>query len=381
MRLSATERIIRDAEDQDDVTTLSPGNRDAGDALSNVDVDLGGMDDGDDGDGDDQEGATLVDTERVAIALKELRSYGVPPARAPSNTTGSYGVQPALQPSNTRPSQSLKSPTGHDFQGLPRPAASPGPVAAPVSPVLAGRSLRSPGAFAPSLPRMPMPGLATFAAPAHGGLGPNVVLTPPAEVAASSGAAGRRYRGILIVCVTAAVVALGVGAWTARWGASRTPATVADARAKGGLSAGKPNGTPRAVVSPVVVQTVPEAAAAPTPVAERIPEQGTVVSPSAADRSPSASGSPASLAPRRDQGSAVTNKARIVRNQAAVKASQRKLKAAQAAKAAKAAKSAKAAVARARSTRVLAPANPAKVRIPEARHVGSDPDATLPITD
>ncbi|MES1204947.1 MAG: hypothetical protein ABUS79_03335, partial [Pseudomonadota bacterium] len=85
MRLSATDQIIRDAEEHDA--------QEPGDALPDVDIDVAGIDD------DLDEGETQVDIQRSAAALQELRSFGAPSPRRPvSRETGVASRQDSPAP-------------------------------------------------------------------------------------------------------------------------------------------------------------------------------------------------------------------------------------------------------------------------------------------
>ncbi len=205
---------MREAESQD-VNGASAGGREAAARRSNVGLNLASSDDG------DQEGVTLVDRDRVAMALRELRALGLTPARVSDDG---------------------------------QPHESPPPPPPPVAPI-AGTS----GLVAPLEPEQPR-------------LGP------------SRGKKGQSS-GILIAGVAVLVVALGAvaGAWSTRPDFLVTSPFGREANSRGLPSADRPQATLRGPISPAVVQA-PLAAEAPPEAKAELRGPAPTSSPSAASR-------------------------------------------------------------------------------------------------
>jgi len=186
---------MREAESQD-VDAASAGGREPAARRSNVGVNFAGSDDA------DQEGVTLVDRDRVAMALRELRALGLTPSRVPDD------------------GQAHESPP---------PPPSVGPIA--------GTS-----------------GLVAALEPAHPRLGPSRERKGQPSGILIAGVA------VLVVALGA-----GAGAWSTRSGALVTSPFGREANSRGVPSADRPQPTLRGPISAVAVQAPLAVEAPPAP--------------------------------------------------------------------------------------------------------------------
>jgi hypothetical protein len=378
MRLSATDRIIREAELQDDAAVEAAEHPDTekmsvtpfvtlGIPAPRMPTPLGGGVDIEIEDGygqDDEEGETQVDAKRSAAALNEMRALQATlHAAAPATATRSDSYTP---------------------RGVP-----PGRPATPAFVTAVGGSAPTP----PRLPGFtPPPAYLDDDRPDHMFSSSRIqfgaiAMPRPASTASGwtpatrlPGRVGRRT-GLVIAASTAVAVALIAGAWTAK---NATPLHTVISRPSSvlptplirGATAATP---PRPVRGPVVVATPPAAAPEPTetPPAPTMPEAATVPAPApAADAAPIPTTTPTGAAPlsKRAQAAAAKKaaiKARVAKKKAALAAAgaRRKTRAHQTTR-----------------TAVAAPATTARPTAPPPRSADAprgraDPDDTLPITD
>jgi len=349
MRLSATERIMREAENEaaaaSPVPARLPGMVDARpeDAGGAVDVDLRDFSSGIAvGAEDDEEGKTQVDVKRSAEALQKLRSYGGAPPPPPASASASWPApaKPGLRPAG----------------GLPpgRPAAAIS-VAPPPQPAL-------------PTPR-PQPALLGPPEPSR------VSVSFEGEVFRRPKSVGRRM-GMLIAAATAVSVAVTAGAWTARSGLA--PGAAAAPPMRGGEAptpAAVAQSRPRRVTATVVPTRPVEAAPAlprfpqetPRPPAPEGAPSPQPVRQAGSEAVPSALGGETG---RRSLGAGpVAKKSRHVRK---VAWKTRHLKSAAAVEAAGST--------RRRQTGVVRPAE-ARRAVDAGRAASRDPDATLPFSE
>jgi len=334
MRLSATDRIIREAQQHDSaaveaqedphpdtekVTAAplfslgipSPRMPPMG---GGFDLSLGGDELED---GEEEEGETQVDAKRLAAALDQMRGgpeggpgrlqtlppspatprpsapyRGVPPGRP--GGTASLALAPALAPlvSNASPTSTLVM-----FGRAGSMPAGAAPATARVTPSSPGQSSWQPEdvpapAFLVPPPRQP-----------------RAVRTPtPSPVAAPAPAARSgvgRGAGFAIAGLTAIAVAVVTGAWTARdtgsagppFGPSTAMAPAVTTGASHPVVAAGPGPTAVAVAAPPspAIEPIPPSAAPPVPVAETAP--AAVTPPAAVEPTPPATASTETVAP------------------------------------------------------------------------------------
>jgi len=407
MRLSATDRIIREAAQHDDAAVEAADHPDTEKVSAAPFVALGipaprmptplngGVDiDLDSDDGHDDEGETQVDAQRSAAALKEMRALQPAHHTPAPNLTGradqvrQRGVPPGR-------------PAGIALTPAPVPAASPtttlifgspGPGAAP-----AGRSSAAVvRAFAPPPPDVQVdidvdddrPDQLFSSSRIPLGADPQ----PPGDVAASgtswpSHRTGRvsRRTGVAIAASTALAVALIAGAWTTKKPVPESAAMPAPPPVlPSSLRPGDNAPTPPRPNGPVVVATAPPPApaaqAAPEPAeappSPAVPEELAPTADQAAAHAPLPATAPAPPAPlsKRAQAAAASAakkaalKARVAKKRAALAAASAKRRA-------RAHKSSKAVATSA------APSRPTASRSADTSRGRGDPDDTLPITD
>lgn len=388
MRLSATDRIIRDAEQHDSaVVQAEDGHPDtekvAGAPLLSLGfpsprmpTPLGGgvdvlFDDEDDDEG--EEGETQVDAKRSAAALDQMRALqegGLTPPPALARRSGVHRGLPHGRPGGT---VTGLTPTLAPLASDMSPHSTLllfGPAAARVAPVAQAPERSLPSIHQPARqvedsrldpPYSPSPQLHAVATPLPSL--PQVASPPRSGV-------GRRT-GFAIAAGTALAVTVIVGVWSAR-GTAPTPLLSPDVipalAAGSSRSVADEPAAPSAAVPPAAVPAPADAPVIPVPAAETAPAAETV--PAAA---------PSLAAP--GEGSITVPAPTSKRAQAAAKS----LKVAKARLSRKRALSSKRNVRAVRPTRTVggpgAPTGRPASANASASHGHADPDDTLPISD
>jgi hypothetical protein len=377
MRLSATDRIIREAQhDSDAVEAAEDAHPDTERVTAAPPFSLGYPSPrmptllGDEDDDDDEpyeEGKTQVDARRSAAALDQMRALqegiltpppaaarpagplrGVPPGRPGGTATMMFGGMAARPdapaPAAVRVAVPFTEPTPAPVRALPSLVQ---PVAQPDN-VLAQRRQAANGASGSLRTPTPSP-VATLARPAPGAVG--------------------RGTGLAIAGLTAVAVAVILGSWTARRPLpAAAPLVLSPPERPAVPAAPADSPSPSAAVAPVAMVPPPPPAAVPiapppvAPAAETVPSSDPATAPPVADST--------------ETGAASASSAKRARS------------ATRSAKVAKARPAKKKEPATRRNQRVSRPARSA-VRAAPGRSSGSqpagrrqtDPDDTLPISD
>jgi hypothetical protein len=325
MRLSATERIMREAERHDDdvVEPASDGDTEKVSAVPLASLGFasprmppplgGGVDIDIDIDMEDEEGETQVDAQRSANALMQMRtleataSDGVSTSHLhlapPPSPQRGHGVPPGRPPISVAPSPRTTARPAVESAGsstLTYPRRLLGPAIRP-EPIRQGN--RSPHLFSSS--RLQFGSIDSE---------PAVPATSDAVLGTPRGV--RRRTGILIGVSTAAAVALIAGAWTATQPETIPPVTSAGTLTSR-LAATAPKGTAPVAAAPpptvgVVVATPPAAEVQVEPIVASAPLEATPA-PETQDAPPAPVGAlpapEATQAPASVRGSATSKRA------------------------------------------------------------------------